>query len=135
LKAIIFTGSKPMNFTWPSPAQLDTLNQRAGDSRPITMLNLLRYRAAADYTGHPQASPCSGKAAYARYAEQPVACIGSFGGRMVFGGAARATTSNGATYCSSSIRTRKRFSTCWSRSATARAPTTAKLRSRIPVSC
>ena len=80
-----------MNFTWPSPAQLDALNERAGDNRPITMLNLLRYRSVADYAEHPQESPCSGKAAYARYAEQAVACVEAFGGRMVFGGAARAT--------------------------------------------
>ena len=80
-----------MNFTWPSPAQLDALNQRAGDSNPVTMLNLLRYRAAADYSGHPQESPCSGKAAYARYAAQAIACVESCGGRMVFGGAAHAT--------------------------------------------
>ncbi len=77
-----------MNFTWPSPAQLDALKQRADDSNPITMLNLLRYRTAADYTGHPDATPCSGKAAYARYAEQAVACVESYGGRIVFTGGA-----------------------------------------------
>ena len=80
-----------MNFTWPSSAQLEALNERAGDPSPITMLNLLRYRAEADYAGHPEASPCDGKTAYARYAEQAVACVESFGGRVVFGGAAHAT--------------------------------------------
>jgi len=85
---VVLTGSTPMNFTWPSPAQLDALNARADDPRPITMLNLLRYRAAADYTGQPDASPCSGKAAYARYAEQAVACVEAFGGRVVFAGGA-----------------------------------------------
>lgn len=78
-----------MTFTWPSPAQFDALKQRADDSNPITMLNLLRYRATADYTGHPQASPCSGKEAYARYAEQAIACVESCGGRVVFAGAAQ----------------------------------------------
>lgn len=80
-----------MNFTWPTPAQLDALNARANDPRPITMLNLLRYRDVADYTGHPEATPCSGKAAYARYADAAIACVESFGGRVVFGGAACAT--------------------------------------------
>lgn len=88
--AVILTGSKHMTFTWPSPAQLDALEARADDPRPITMLNLLRYRDAADYTGHPEATPCSGKAAYARYADEALACVESYGGRVVFGGAARA---------------------------------------------
>lgn len=80
-----------MNFTWPSAAQFDALQARADDPRPITMLNLLRYREQADYSGHPEASPCSGKAAYARYADAAIPCVASFGGRVVFGGAAHAT--------------------------------------------
>lgn len=80
-----------MSFTWPSPEQIEVLKARASDPAPITMLNLLRYRDVAHYTGHPEVSPCSGKAAYARYADEALGCVESVGGRFVFGGAAQAT--------------------------------------------
>jgi len=79
-----------MKYTWPTDEQLTTLDQRRDDSRTITMLNLLRYRERADYSEHPDETPCSGREAYARYADQAIACVESVGGRLVFGGGAAA---------------------------------------------
>lgn len=39
------------------------------DGTPLHMLNLLRFREQADYAGHPEQDPCSGREAYRRYIE------------------------------------------------------------------
>ena len=55
----------------PTAAQLSTLDGLDQD-QPIVMLNLLRFRAVADYAEHPDLAPTepiSGADAYQRYGE------------------------------------------------------------------
>lgn len=57
----------------------------------VVMLNLLRYREQADYSGHPEQEPCSGRAAFRRYANLSIACIERVGGSVLFVGKTLAT--------------------------------------------
>ena len=55
----------------PTPAQLAVIAGLDADS-PVVMLNLLRFRVVADYSGHPNLAPeapISGADAYQRYGE------------------------------------------------------------------
>ena len=55
----------------------------------VVMLNLLRYRATADYTATPQlapATPVSGEAAYRLYMEHTMPYLERSGGRVLFFG-------------------------------------------------
>jgi uncharacterized protein (DUF1330 family) len=61
------------------------------DGGPIVMLNLLRYRDAADYSGHPEASACSGREAYRRYAREVFPLLKSVGAELQLSGAWEAT--------------------------------------------
>ena len=79
-----------MNYLWPGQAQWETFTRRFGDTAPLTMLNLLRYREHADYTGYPDEVPCSGRDAYRRYAARVIPCLQTHGARLVFAGAAGA---------------------------------------------
>jgi uncharacterized protein (DUF1330 family) len=60
------------------------------DGRPIVMINLLRFREQAAYPPPEQlpagfdASPCSGREAYARYAAVALGCIGAVGGGILW---------------------------------------------------
>lgn len=56
------------------------------DGGPISMLNLLRFREQADYSGHPEQAPCSGRDAYRRYLELAMPIVEAAGGRIVFMG-------------------------------------------------
>lgn len=75
----------------PSREQLQAFTDQPDDGAPIVMLNLLRYRAQADYSQHPRQTPCSGRDAFKRYAKQSIACIEGVGGKVLFIGAALAT--------------------------------------------
>ena len=55
----------------------------------VVMLNLLRYRATADYSATPQlapATPVSGEAAYRLYMEHTMPYLERSGGRVLFFG-------------------------------------------------
>ena len=52
----------------PSQEQLQAFLAGEDDGSPIVMINLLRYRAEADYPESFDAAPCSGREAYQRYA-------------------------------------------------------------------
>lgn len=80
-----------MSNIWPSKEQFATLAAHTDEFETLTMLNLLRYRTEADYSANPNESPCSGKEAYARYAQQAGPLVKSYGGRFVFAGAAANT--------------------------------------------
>jgi uncharacterized protein (DUF1330 family) len=75
----------------PSREQLQAFAEQPDDGAPSVMLNLLRYRAQADYSQHPQQTPCSGRDAFKRYAKQSITCIEGVGGKVLFIGAALAT--------------------------------------------
>jgi uncharacterized protein (DUF1330 family) len=56
---------------------------------PVYMLNLLRFRAIADYSAHPQfapEAPISGAAAYERYIEHTLPFLAESGGELAFEG-------------------------------------------------
>jgi uncharacterized protein (DUF1330 family) len=66
-----------------------------GIEGPVVMLNLLRFRATADYSGAEQlapASPISGQAAYQRYLDHTEPLLTKAGGRVRFFGSAEAFT-------------------------------------------
>lgn len=75
----------------PTGDQLRAFAADAANIAPITMLNLLRYRAQADYSQHPHETPCSGREAYGRYAQAVAPCLAAVGARAVFAGAAAAS--------------------------------------------
>lgn len=75
----------------PRPERIQEFLAAARGTSPIAMLNLLRYRAEADYSSHPGETPCSGREAYRRYAEGVIACLASVGGSILFAGGALAT--------------------------------------------
>jgi uncharacterized protein (DUF1330 family) len=55
----------------------------------VVMLNLLRYRALADYSSNPQlapATPITGEAAYRLYMEHTMPYLERSGGRVIFFG-------------------------------------------------
>lgn len=56
----------------------------ADDGRPVCMLNLLKFRERADYSGHPQQAPRSGREAYRQYAELAFPIVAAAGARVVF---------------------------------------------------
>lgn len=54
---------------------------------PVVMLNLLRFRATADYSEHPALAPqtpISGRAAYDRYIEHTLPHLTATGGRLLY---------------------------------------------------
>lgn len=66
----------------PSREQLATFAESMPADTPILMLNLLRFREAADYpldSGH---SPCSGREAYRRYSRTALAKVQGVGGKV-----------------------------------------------------
>lgn len=62
-----------------------------GGEGPVVMLNLLRYREHADYSGHPGEKPCSGRDAYRRYAALVMPLIGGTGANVQSTGRWQAT--------------------------------------------
>ncbi len=71
-------------FTEPDLAK--PFAECADDGGPVCMLNLLRYRAQADYAGHPEQPHRSGREAYQHYMELAFPIIGKVGIRMIFMG-------------------------------------------------
>ncbi|KAF1017930.1 MAG: hypothetical protein GAK30_03829 [Paracidovorax wautersii] len=62
---------------------------RRGVAGPVVMLNLLRFRAVADYSAAPQLAPeqaISGEAAYRRYLDHTLPHLEASGGRVLFFG-------------------------------------------------
>jgi uncharacterized protein (DUF1330 family) len=73
----------------PTPEQLQRLTRELGESGPIVMINLLRYREQAAYPQGTNATPCSGQEAYQRYAAVATRTIAEVGGRIVWMGAVK----------------------------------------------
>ncbi len=60
---------------------------KRGISGPVVMLNLLRFRAVADYSATPHLAPpipISGAAAYQRYVEHTLPHLRASGGELIF---------------------------------------------------
>lgn len=75
----------------PDAEQLEAFANQHDDGMEIVMLNLLRYRAQANYPAHLEQPPCSGREAFKRYAKLSIGCIEGVGGKVIFIGAALAT--------------------------------------------
>jgi uncharacterized protein (DUF1330 family) len=75
----------------PDAAQIEALTSAEADDAPVIMLNLLRYREQAAYPAGFDAAPCSGREAYGRYAAVALATVAEAGGRVLWGGTARAS--------------------------------------------
>lgn len=67
----------------PTRDDLQRLAQTVPLDTPVTMLNLLRYRAQAEYPAGSGHAPCSGREAYQRYAEVALRKIRELGGEPV----------------------------------------------------
>ena len=58
-----------------------------GIEGPVVMLNLLRFRAVADYSAHPELAPggqISGEAAFDRYVAHTLPFLNESGGELLF---------------------------------------------------
>jgi len=72
-----------LNPTWEAGRDL----MRRGITGPIIMLNLLRFRAVADYSATPEltpAVPISGAQAYDRYMHHTLPLLKESGGALLF---------------------------------------------------
>lgn len=79
----------PMSYREPTQEAGRIFVQR-GLTGPVIMLNLLRFRDIADYSGHPElapASPISGAEAFDRYFRHTRPFLRESGGDVVFLGA------------------------------------------------
>lgn len=60
------------------------------DGQPVVMLNMLRYRADAEYPAGGGFEPCSGRKAYQRYSREAFRFVTGVGGNVVWRGSAQA---------------------------------------------
>ncbi len=81
------------SFIEPSDQQVRSLID-AGIGGPVTMLNLLRYRDTADYSGSPElepSDPISGREAYGRYSAGVLPILAELGAEALLFGPCHAT--------------------------------------------
>jgi uncharacterized protein (DUF1330 family) len=57
---------------------------RLPDTGPVVMLNMLRFRAQAEYPDGSEYAPCSGREAYRRYTKEAARYFEPLGGRLVW---------------------------------------------------
>ncbi len=69
----------------PQPERFAEFSQTDLD-RPVVMLNLLRFRRQAEYPVDSEATPCSGRQAFARYMGTVRPKVAEVGGEMVWAG-------------------------------------------------
>jgi uncharacterized protein (DUF1330 family) len=74
----------------PSESQLQQLLGLPDDG-PIVMINLLRYRAQAEYPADADEAPCTGREAYGRYSAGVTPLLAEHGARPIWIGLVRAT--------------------------------------------
>ena len=74
----------------PEAAALTALAGLADDA-PVVMLNLLRFRAVANYPDGSGHAPCSGREAYARYGAAVRQHLAAAGGKPIWRGATQLT--------------------------------------------
>ncbi|TJY59023.1 DUF1330 domain-containing protein [Sinimarinibacterium sp. CAU 1509] len=68
----------------PTGADLKRIATSIPMDTPVTMLNLLRFRAEAAYPADSGCTPCSGREAYARYSTQAFGKVREVGGELVY---------------------------------------------------
>lgn len=80
-----------MNTVEIEKERLRAYIRRTDADTPVTMLNLLKYRKYADYSGHAGDVPCSGREAFFRYAKGSFPIVNAIGGKVIFIGTALGT--------------------------------------------
>jgi uncharacterized protein (DUF1330 family) len=78
--------SEPTGYVEPTPEALRAV-MASGRQGPVVMLNLLRFRETADYSGSPELArpaPMSGADAYKIYMAHTTPFVGKIGGELVF---------------------------------------------------
>jgi uncharacterized protein (DUF1330 family) len=70
----------------PAPGALEAFLQSFPEDTQVFMLNLLRFRARAEYREGFDAEPCSGADAYDRYSEAVMPLLEAVGGEVVWQG-------------------------------------------------
>ena len=73
------------NRVYPAPEQIASLQQPAPGGGPIVMVNLLKYRAKAQYADGSDPD-LSGRDAYLRYAVEVEKLVEKAGGRVIYVG-------------------------------------------------
>ncbi len=80
--------TSPQTYLEPTQASGRAFFTR-GITGSVVMLNLLRFRAQADYSANPElapATPISGEAAYQRYMQHTLPFLHASGGEVLFQG-------------------------------------------------
>jgi len=73
----------------PNPSQIQAAIAAIPKDVPVVMLNLLKYREQASYSG--ETSDLSGQQAYAKYGEQAIKFVQEVGGEPIWMGSAKAS--------------------------------------------
>jgi uncharacterized protein (DUF1330 family) len=73
----------------PTPEQFQQLLHDIKEPGAVVMINLLRYRDHAQYPVGSDVTPCSGRAAYQRYAAVAVSTVHQVGGKIVWMGSVK----------------------------------------------
>ncbi|HSO34421.1 MAG TPA: DUF1330 domain-containing protein [Labilithrix sp.] len=73
----------------PTRERIEQLGREAPDTKPIVMVNLLKFRELADY-GERAPAGDSGRKAYSRYSKAVMPLLWEVGGQPLWMGAARA---------------------------------------------
>ena len=69
----------------PDPQTADAFSREQASHKPIVMLNLLRFRQSAEYSGTGiEAEPASGKEAYERYGRAVIKLLWREGGQILW---------------------------------------------------
>ena len=79
-----------MTYVNPAPRAFEAFAARA-DAGPVVMLNMLRFRAEAEYPAGSGHTPCSGREAYRRYIEVAERYVQGVGGKRIWLGGAPQT--------------------------------------------
>ena len=73
----------------PTRESFSQLFVATAPDRPVTMLNLLRFRDEARYPDDHPEPPCSGREAYARYSANALKSVAAAGGQVLWQGQVR----------------------------------------------
>jgi uncharacterized protein (DUF1330 family) len=79
-----------MPYIQPENQALEAL-LKLEDGSPVVMLNMLRFRETAAYPESSAHTPCSGREAYARYAQKAIEHVHAVGGHTVWLGEVQMT--------------------------------------------
>ena len=72
----------------PSRESFSQLFVKTAPDKPVTMLNLLRFKERAEYTPERKETPCTGREAYARYTANALKAVQAAGGMVLWQGRA-----------------------------------------------